>query len=771
MNKHHVESLSIVWLMLASVAWGQAEVAPKSLDERLAAEPALKAEVRSFNGAPTLFVNDAPSELMIYAVIGAVDRNLKQIDGIRRTGIHYYCLPVNFYECLAPDGSVNFSAVEDGMRMLLNYDPDGYVILRLYMASPGWWLEKYPQERIRYVRSSLVNTPGELGNESVASKVWQDDTSALLTKYIQYAESLPVSKRIVGYQLAWGVTGEWHYPEFGRIPDAGEAMTAAYRHWLGRTYGDRPEFRTIAVPDEAQRFTAGDGIFRDPSVESDRRVIDYVKCQHETLRDALLRFCSDAKSACGRNKLVGAFYGYYFHMGYQVNEHAEGGHLCLDDVVRSKDIDFLAGPPSYQHESRKVGGECVLRSLTETVTMHGKLWLGEADEPTYLGCSQGVDLVARGTNTPEGSIAAMQRNFCNTALHGTYLWWFDIGPKDAQGGFGGGWWAPPALAAEMTKLHALGAEMLHRDRSSVAEVLVICNPKTNFNLVSGYSGKDPLTHPLVDDTVRALYRSGVAFDLISIADLKNIDHDRYKLYVFLDAFYMSDADRQTIESCVKTKNHTVLWVYAPGYVRDDKLSLQAMSDVIGMPMKKLDGDRPIKIITTPIDEKIAKREARRFASLAVPAQAFGINATVRPAFAVSDDAGQKAVSLGKIEGTAESGLAVRAFDTWTSIYTFAPPISPSWLRSVAKLAGVHLYSRDNDVMYINAGYVAMTTESGGMRTIRLPKSANIIDCWTGKTVATNQRVLRFLMAPRSTRLFRIDTPTPTSVSTAPKAVP
>lgn len=767
MNKHIVESLSIVWLMMASVALSQTTTAPVSLDERLAKEPALKAEVRPFNGAPTLFVNDKPSELMIYAIIGAGERNLKHIDGARRAGIHYYNLPVNFYECLSPDGKLDMSVVEDHIRAVLSYDPDGFILVRVYMASPGWWLEKYSKERIRYVRSSVVNTPAEMGNESVASKVWQDDTSALLTRYIKHLEASPLSKRIIGYQLAWGVTGEWHYPEFGRIPDAGEPMTAAYRQWLVSHYGDRPEFRDAHVPSEAERFTATDGIFRDPSVESDRRVIDYVKCQHETLRDALLRFCSDAKAACDRKKLVGAFYGYYFHMGYEVNEHAEGGHLCLDDIVRSKDVDFLAGPPSYQHDSRKVGGDGVMRSLTETITLHGKLWLGEADEPTYLGCSQGVNLEARGTNTPAGSIAAMQRNFCNTALHGTYLWWFDIGPKDAQGGFGGGWWAPDDLQAEMTRLHAIGAEMMTHDRSSLAQVLVICNPKTNYSLVSGHSGKDRLTHPLIDKTIRAMYHAGVAFDLVSIADLPNVAHDRYKLYVFLDVMYMSDADRAAIEKYVKTAGHTVLWVYAPGYVSDDTLSVQAMCDVTGMTLKKLPGEASMKVTTTAIDEKTAKRETRRFASLATPAMTFGVEGNVKPAFSVADE---KAISLGKIDGTDQIGLAAKSFDTWTSLYSFVPPTSSDWLRAVATLAGVHVYSRDNDVMYINASYVTMTTETGGMRTIRLPKLSNVRDMWTGKVVVTNAKVFRFLMAPRSTRLFRIE-PVAMSVPTTTQTKP
>jgi len=685
---------------------------------------------------PTPFLNGKPVNMMLYSTTGLTERQIRHLPGIRDAGIHYYQLPLNFYEFLGPDYTANLAPLDDSLKTLLEQDADGYIMIRMYLAPPGWWQTKHADQHIRFTKN------GQEGGESAASQVWLADTAAMIRRYIKHIESSPYGKRVIGYQLAWGVTGEWHYPGFDLLPDAGKPMTARFQQWLTTAYGPRAEFAQAQVPGEAARNrTRDDGIFRDPADPADRRVADYYRCQQETTRDAILAYCKAAKAAAP-GKLIGVFYGYYFHMGGQDTQQAEGGHLCIADVLASPDIDFLSGPYSYQHESRKVGGDGCLRGLTESVKLHGKLFFTEADEPTYLGCSQGVNIAARGTDTPAGSISAMRRNFCNAMVHGTDLWWFDIGPKDAQGGLAGGWWDVPDLQAELKRLKTIGADTINHNRASVAQVAVVCNPETYYYIACFYSGKDKLTHPLLHQTVRAMFHAGAPFDLVMAADLDRLDYQRYKAFVFLDAFYLTPGQRQTITTKVKSGGHSVLWVYAPGYVGDNGLSIDAMAELTGMQMKKLAGAQAASIL--PLGDVFFPAPWRKVQTIGLDGVA------VAPAFAVTDPDAQK---LGAIAGTKECGFAIRKFPAWTSLYTFAPPVSPDFFRAFYQTAGVHIYDDANDVLYADTSYLAITGETGGPRTLRLRAPAHVKDLFSGATMAVNAREFSFEFAPKTTRLF------------------
>jgi len=721
--------LSLVFLLAGLYCWSGND----PLLDKIAQEPESVFTVGTNGGVPTAFYNGKPVNLMIYSAMGASARPLKHVPLIAAAGIHYYEVPLCFYEFLPEKGEPDFSGLPGGIRCLLDHDNQGYVMVRLYLAPPAWWFKQHPGQQIKFTAD------GKLGGESAASQAWRDETNKLLKKYIDYLEKSPYRKRILGYHLGWGVTGEWHYPDFGRLPDAGETMTACFHRWLTAKYGFHPEFASLPVPGPAQRAQSENGIFRNPANVAERNVSDYYRCQQEAVRDAMLSFCRTARRATNGKKLIGVFYGYYFHMGYSNTEQAEGGHLCMKDVFSAPDIDFLSGPYSYQHESRRVGGDGCLRSPLESVKLHGKMFFTEADEPTYLGCSQGVNIKARGTDTVAGSISAMRRNFCNVMIHGTDLWWFDIGPKDAEGGFAGGWWDPPALNAEMKRFKEIGVASLRDDRSSIAQVAVVCNPETYYYIVCWNSGKDLFTHPLLHKTVQAMYLAGAPFDLVVASDLDRLDYSRYRLLVFLDDFYLNAAERKVIDAKVKANGHTVLWVYAPGYVDGVRLSTAAMSDLIGMKVASslTVGAAQIKLNAgTPLGG-IAS---------------FGLPVSVSPVFSVIDSGVRR---LGNIAGTSQCGFALKKFPAWTSIYTFAPPASPELLRGIYQLAGVHIYDAENDVLYADRSYVAITGDTGGSRTIRLPARADVTDLFSGRKLATDATSFRFDFAPKSTRLFRI----------------
>ncbi|MCC6412762.1 MAG: hypothetical protein IT270_13945, partial [Saprospiraceae bacterium] len=135
------------------------------------------------------------------------------------------------------------------------------------------------------------------------------------------------------------------------------------QHW----HDAAATFETVQVPGIAARRILSGGNFRDPQQE--QNVIDYYNCQHEMVADDILFFCRTVKQNWPRPIITGAFYGYFFSC---FNRQAAGGHLALQRVMQSPDIDYLAGPQAYLPEAELPGEPYRSRSLLLSMRLYGK---------------------------------------------------------------------------------------------------------------------------------------------------------------------------------------------------------------------------------------------------------------------------------------------------------------------------------------------------------------------------------------------------------------
>ena len=176
------------------------------------------------------------------------------------------------------------------------------------------------------------------------------------------------------------------------------------------------DFETAEVPPaEVQQHTTHD-TFRDPSLE--RRVIDFYQCYAEMSAQVLLSFCHTVKEETGGLKLAGAFYGYLMELSWnssffvdhpglaasQVETTQRSGHLGLRYVLRSPDLDFLVSP--YGYAFRGLGGDGLPMQPSESLRLHGKLYLMEEDTTMHNNFDP------QGRNQPHRhNMAIYQRNF------------------------------------------------------------------------------------------------------------------------------------------------------------------------------------------------------------------------------------------------------------------------------------------------------------------------------------------------------------------------
>jgi hypothetical protein len=210
-------------------------------------------------------------------------------------------------------------------------------------------------------------------------------------------------------------------------------------------------------------------------------VVDFYQCYADLSAETLLDFCRTVKAETGGEKLAGAFYGYLMELAWNLNYFVEipnlagsqvattqrSGHLGLRKILRSPDIDFLLSP--YGYAFRGVGGDGLPMQPSESLRLHGKLYLMEEDTTMH----NSLDPNGRNQRV-EHSIAVIQRNFAQVLTHGTGITWLDdsIFPQPA----------PIAEEAQrwIARFQALGRWSLQLDRTPQSQVAVLLDDESYY---------------------------------------------------------------------------------------------------------------------------------------------------------------------------------------------------------------------------------------------------------------------------------------------------
>lgn len=113
------------------------------------------------------------------------------------------------------------------------------------------------------------------------------------------------------------------------------------------------------------------------------------------------------------------------------------------------------------------------------------------------------------------------------------------------------------------------------------------------------------------------------------------------------------------------------------------------------------------------------------------------------------------IALATYLGTADVGFAIRRFSNWTSVYFGGTALPAVTLRQLARLAGVHLYLEDDDVIYGNESFLALYVTKAGPKTVHLVKPADVYDMFEEKLVGKGVDHFRFDAEANTIHLFFI----------------
>jgi hypothetical protein len=706
----------------------------------------MRAEVKNHNGTPAYWQDGRP---VFYSLMWGSPPGVDEY-GFERcarrfaeANVHLFTFDVGTTgtppEWCGPkpglSGHFDFSTFATRMGHILEADPQARFHLRIQLEMPDWWLELYPEECERV-------SDGRSLRQSFASQVWRRQVHEFLRAMVDEVERAGLGERVVAYQCAVGSSGEWVKgpSAMGLVcGDYSQPMQAHFRQWLAAHYKEdtalqaawnQPDVTLSAaqVPSADAQFNTTMFTFRDPRKE--QPVVDYYTCLAELSADLLLEFCRTVKEACESKALVGAFYGYLLELSWNAGFFGEGldseystvqrsGHLGLGRVLRSPDIDFLASP--YSYGLRGIGGDGSAMPPTESLRLHGKLYIFEDDTRTYLAENDRFNY-GKAENLEE-SLALLKRNFAYVTHHGHGIWWLaGWNPQTPHVDLD----REPAFRPLIAQFQQLGQFALHLDRTPGAQIAVLLDDESFYY----ENPRNTLDLPLIyQQRLWGLPHMGAPFDVYLLNDLLEGRLPPYKLYVFLNAFHLMDDRREALKRQLRKNGQTALWIYAPGYLKDTGAT-EHMTDLTGIQFEA--GEHPWGPLICLLNSEhpITRRLS--------PDLTWGTNSALGPVFHVEDP---DAVTLGNVvysKGRNRPGFVVKEFGDWRSVYSAAPNLPASVLREIARYAGVHIYSERGDTLYASRQLVTLHTAAGGPRAIRLPSEVETVyELFEGREVARN----------------------------------
>lgn len=666
-------------------------------------------EVKRLGGDPAMFINGKPTAPFFCAINGTSPHD--QQAELGRNGIHLFSdwfgsSGASDLGHVAPD-VYDYTEFDSYFAKALEADPDAYFLPHLGITPPMWWQQTHPEELCLYDN-------GRRGPQSFASQRWRKETAEDLRRLIQHLQSAPYADRIIGYLPFSGYSAEWQSWGLWRdhLADYSEPAQRAWRQWLVKRYGPASPYAKAEMPTRDQRHTGGRGALRDPIAE--RATIDYYLFLADLTADAIAHFAGVVKEATDGRSLCGTYYGYLTQHGPR---QQDSSHLALAKVLHCDDLDFLVSPPLYT--DRAIGQTAGFMSATESVRLHGKLWLSEADYRTYLSApSSGYGR----SDTPEHSKAVLWREMGNVLTRRTAVSHYDMV---------GGWLKGAEMTVELGRMQAAMEDSLTDRQPFHGDLAVVVDERSFAYLTAMH----PLTGSLVLQSIIQLPRVGVAWDFVLMDDVVSADLPPHKAYLFLNTVMLDSTQRAAIHARLEREDATAIWVYASGLYTENSAGVEQIHDLTGFTVRRETWGKPLRVVD-PEGVLLA-----------------GDKPDIDPIFAphVAD-----AEELGHIEGTDFAGLARKSMGGWTSVFCSAPRLLPATLRRLARGAGCHVYLETGDALFIDNQFVCLHASTDGEKQVKLREACRPQAIFGKPALHVEGMSVRFEMHANETVLFKLD---------------
>lgn len=773
------------------------------------------AEILNHNGTPTIFIDGKPYGPMM-ATIRTSTKDGRVLDedyyrNLGKSGIKLFFVICDT-QWAVPDG---FSQFRQEAALILRAVPDAYLFLRVGMHPSVEWVIQNPDETVAYsdglkkvaplYTESLVQTYPAM--YSLSSQKWREAASAALLELYDMVAALPYADRIAGYFFAAGGTSEWYYltsmtytdktchldtggfekstdihydnvygdlsPAFAR--EFSRYLTAKYKTDEALRKAWRDETVTLAqprIPDCEKRYFI-DGVDYDidhpPKMYSTsnkpeppkngtnighfvdlakhRDVFDFFQALHQGTANSVIHFGNVIKKRSGGKLLTGAFYGAagatrFFDFG-----QIAGTRSILDSGA----IDFLASPSVY--ENRQPGGFAGQRQVFDSFALRNRIFIVEDDCRTHHENAYYQNYFEIYTYADTDGV--LKRDFGRNLCQNTQGWWFDQH-------IGGGRYKDPDIYALFTRQQQIAAEAMTLNRQKNSQIALIYDEES-YHVISQESN-----HQMVE-----LLRNyeldiiGAPSDRYYHNDMADPNMPDYKLYIFVNTLYLTDAEREVIRKKLQRNHATALFLYGSGVINPDRepiFSPEHITQLTGIRICQNDEVVSGKFKFTPEGDALShgldrwdihgdfKRKMWANASSYMN-RIKTSRVNLYPEFYAQDDT---ACHAARLLETGHPALSYKEADGFISIYCASKYLGADVLRGIARFAGCHLYvDSGEDVLYANRDYVVLHAAASGDKVIHLPQAASAFEVYEAQYYSQNSNTIRCHLRRGETKMFRL----------------
>jgi len=683
------------------------------------------------DGVPTLVRNHRVYPPIMFFGSAADERRAANVlDEVRMAadaGVHLHSYLVDLEVDLdSVDDAVGFAAYM--LARSVETDPESQVVFRIAFVAPRNWTDRFPNGRYRH-------EDGTVAEPSVCDDQFWNVARECLDRFVRKMRLLPQRDQILGLHLE---RGEWFLAE-GIGYDDSKAAQTKFRDWARTRYSNDEvtlraswfdgtcRFDNLQVPDYQPQGTEGERFIR--SSRKQRRYVDY----HLFLSDMTVQRIGDlayaAKAASEGYFLVGASYGYTFEWS-----HPASGHLSLGKLLRTPEIDFVAGPPSYR--TREPGGSAPFPGPVDSFALNGKLYISEEDFKTSLSSGHEPDDFNPALKTPQALESVHWRGVGAGLAHGSGVAWMDL--------WGNGWLKTNSVweradHVRQTLTLRMGSPL------SDPDVAIFIDERALAYLVDDHAFK-----LLVQNVRESVLRAGVSAAFYLLSDLAHREKfPESKLYLFVNAWDIRPDLRAAIKSRLQRDNKVLFWLYSAGLFDAGRDSLERVREVTGIALKP----QPYysKSGTTILNRRHPLTEA-------FPDRSVVGGAKLEPSyFAIPEGA----TVLGEYTQTGLPSFVIREFnegpaDThWKSVFLGEPLVNPALIRALAQMAGAHVWNFQEDVVHVRPPFCTVHCGKAGPRAIALPDKWSAYNLQTGEWAGVDSRSVRFHATDGSTHSFLV----------------
>ena len=639
------------------------------------------------------------------------------------------------------DGEYDFAKVDKYLSEAICRNPYGNYIIRIDVSPFADWDKQYPEHVAVHINGKpATGRHGRKAPPSYWSDLYREKANEYVRAIVSYLKTRPYYSCIAGFFLSGNEDGQFYYNSLGKTLHNGQSPSAvrAFRMWLKKRYKTikalreawhqpEAEFDKITVPVKAERIGS---TFLNPADQ--RNYIDFIKFLNESMAEFANQLCRTAKDTAGKEVITVMWWG------------RGGAQLVYPHFGQSKivfpnsDMNVMGSQAGYYGE-RENAGTCFMPYIFDSARIHNKITMLEADFRTWCSPLKNMQHdyhVARYWNMYDFK-GALLRDFGKQIAVGGGLWFFDMSA---------GWFNDPEIM-KFVKEVADGAAKLYKKQIKVtpAQIALVVDEQNFYRTTEQLDVWNGPNYHSLRLGQRSFLRSGLKYDLLYFNDIIDKNMDDYKVYIFMNSWFLSEKQKNFISKKLKRNGKTLVWIYAPGYLTSDGFSLKNMETLTGIKISK--DDNIIAQSKYNVNHNILLNGVKgKICGLGIP--------TRGPRFTVTD---KNVFSLAKYNKDGATSTALKRMPGWNSIYISAPAaFSPQFLQNIARFADAHVYNTPGDMfVYHRDDLVCLHGVEGKTNHLQFPKKVKITDLFSGKTLLDAGKKLQITLNPGETRLLHI----------------